>query len=258
MRERNLRQINEAVQLVNTGSSPIVLVCEHASRTIPAESHNLGLPEQHLDSHAAWDPGALGVATRLADRLDARLVAGAVSRLVYDLNRPPEAPDAITAQSELIAVPGNRDLDTAQRADRVARFYAPFQTALAQTIAAISQPVIVTIHSFTPIYHGQTREVQIGILHDTDRRLADAMLDIATRHTALHVGRNQPYGPEHGVTHTLRDHALKGGHLNVMIEIRNDLIARPEQQDDIADMLGAWIKAALKSATARGQMQCET
>ena len=78
---------------------PILIVCEHASNRIPAPYGNLGLPDKLRESHIAWDPGALGMAKRMADRLQAPLVAGAVSRLVYDCNRPPEAPDAVPSVS---------------------------------------------------------------------------------------------------------------------------------------------------------------
>ncbi len=235
-------------------ASDLVLVCEHASPAVPARLGSLGLSEEDRLSHAAWDPGALAVARALSDRLDAVLVASGVSRLVYDCNRPPEAPDAMPAQSERIAVPGNAGLAAADRADRVRLYYEPFRQALARQVAARAAPVIVTLHSFTPVFHGRRRSVQIGILHDSDARLADAMLDLSREHTALDVARNAPYGPADGVTHTLREHALRGGHLNAMIEIRNDLIAEDAAQRDMAAMLAGWLEQAVARVTvARGQ-----
>ncbi|MFN6983321.1 MAG: N-formylglutamate amidohydrolase, partial [Rhizobium oryzihabitans] len=112
--------------------------------------------------------------------------------------------------------------------------------------AAGRRVVVVTIHSFTPVYHGKFREVQIGILHDTDSRLADAMLSDAEG-SALTVRRNDPYGPEDGVTHTLRLHALSDGLLNVMIEIRNDLVANEQDQSAIAGFLNELMGKALSS-----------
>jgi predicted N-formylglutamate amidohydrolase len=125
-------------------------------------------------------------------------------------------------------------------------YYEPFRAALAQEVAARTSPVLVTIHSFTPVFHGRPRSVEIGILHDDDARLADAMLDSATRHTTLTTARNAPYGPEDRVTHTLREHALGAGHLNVMIEIRNDLIDTDTRQRDMAAMLSGWLGDALE------------
>ena len=187
----------------------------------------------------------MDVATVLATQLDAVLVASCVSRLVYDCNRPPSAPGAMPAQSEIYTVPGNMNLTAEQKAQRVAAYYDPFRTALADTIAKIDDPVIVTVHSFTPTYHGQPRAVEIGILHDIDTRLADAMMNTATRHTSLCVERNAPYGPGDGVTHTLCEHAISHGHLNVMLEIRNDLIETTAQQTEIAGMIAGWLTDAL-------------
>ncbi len=238
------------------GSSCVVLVCEHASNHIPASFDALGLSPEQRQSHAAWDPGAMGVASRLADRLDAALIASGVSRLVFDCNRPPSAPDAMPARSEVVDVPGNAGLTEAQRAARAADFYHPFHSALRAQIARVADPILITIHSFTPVYHGAQRAVEIGILHDSDTRLADAMLRTAGAHTQANVQRNAPYGPEHGVTHTLKEHAIGQGHLNVMLEMRNDLIETAAQQDAMADMLASWIAAACAHVGAAGGVQC--
>ena len=106
-----------AVEVLNpNGAGPAVLLCEHASAHIPAAYRGLGLSPAERKSHAVWDPGACALARRLSALLDVPLIAGAVSRLVFDCNRPPEAPSAMVERSELIDVPGNRNLTAAQRA----------------------------------------------------------------------------------------------------------------------------------------------
>lgn len=238
--------MQEAVEVINAGAkASVVLVCEHASRDIPAHFDGLGIDAAARESHVAWDPGALSVAREMSDDLNAVLVAGRVSRLVYDCNRPPEAPGAMPAQSEIFAIPGNTTLDDAARAERVARYYEPFRATLAATIKRVDAPVIVTVHSFTPIYHGKPRRVEIGILHDSDTRLADAMLAVAPEFTDLKVERNEPYGPQDGVTHTLKEHGLAHGHPHVMLEIRNDLITTEAEQQQMAAMISNWLRAAL-------------
>ncbi|MEO0915708.1 MAG: N-formylglutamate amidohydrolase [Pseudomonadota bacterium] len=229
--------------LRSTGRSPILLVCEHAVAHIPEEFQNLGLAETELESHIAWDPGALETATCLSQRLDAPLIYSAVSRLVYDCNRPPGAESAMPAQSETTHVPGNANLSKAERQSRIQRFYTPFEGLLAATLDARPDPsILVTIHSFTPVYRGKRRSVEIGVLHDSDDRLANALLQVAE---GFRIERNAPYGPDDGVTHTLRHHALPRGILNVMIEVRNDLIAAPVQCAEMADLLADWLSRAL-------------
>jgi len=227
------------------GRSAVVLVCEHASAHIPLAYGDLGLSADVQQSHVAWDPGALAVAEAMSEALDAVLVAGCVSRLVYDCNRPPDAPDAMPARSEAFDIPGNAGLTPAEKAARVRAIYAPFRQALAREVAAKPDPVLVTVHSFTPVFHGKPRRDEIGILHDRDSRLADAMLAEAAGQERFRAARNVPYGPEDGVTHTLREHALPHGHRNVMLELRNDLIATPAAQRGMADMLCGWVTAAL-------------
>ncbi|MGB3244720.1 MAG: N-formylglutamate amidohydrolase [Sulfitobacter sp.] len=245
---------NDIVLVLNPeGGSSVVVVCEHASCFIPEEFGCLGLSGDDQKSHAAWDLGAMAVAKGLSERLDAKLIASGISRLVYDCNRPPSAPDAMPSQSEVIKVPGNVDLTPEQRRDRIKRYYDPFRAKLNEALLAKS--VLVTIHSFTPIYFGTQRHVEIGILHDTDSRLADVMLQIAPAHLDADVRRNEPYGPQDGVTHTLKEHAIGAGHLNVMLEIRNDLIRTPHEQDAMAARIAGWLTDALERVQISGSMQ---
>ncbi|SFE27083.1 N-formylglutamate amidohydrolase [Roseivivax sediminis] len=216
-----------AVEMVNRyGRSPFVLVCEHAALAIPEELDALGLAPEARDSHAAWDIGARDVAVALAEGLDAPLVAGTLSRLVYDCNRPPEAHDAVPAQSEVIAVPGNRDLDAAARAQRVALVHDPFHAAVEEVAAG--RAALVTIHSFTPVYHGQHRAVELGFLCHHDESFARAALEVEAPRGRYRAALNEPYAASDGVTYTLRRHGDDAGRPAVMIEIRNDLIATAE------------------------------
>ncbi|MCY0092575.1 N-formylglutamate amidohydrolase [Hoeflea ulvae] len=225
----------------------IVLVCEHASRTMPKSLGNLGLDAAALDSHIAWDIGAMGVAEMLSDALDATLVSQRFSRLAYDCNRPPESPGAYPERSEIFDVPGNLGLTAAQKASRADALYHPFHKAIDDLIddrlAQGREVVLVTVHSFTPVYFGKVRDGHLGILHDDDSRLADAMLDAAAAARMELVRRNYPYGPEDGVTHTLKRHGLTRQIANVMLEIRNDLISDEAGQHvwaaRIAQLLGA-------------------
>ncbi len=238
----------DAAELINgDGSSPVLLLCEHASRRIPAKYEGLGLSEADRDSHAAWDPGAYDLGCVLSEALDAPFLAGCVSRLVYDCNRPPEAASAIPEKSERIEVPGNRDLPQDARDARAREVYQPFCKAVDCVLEQIGpSAVLVTIHSFTPVFHGMPRSVELGILHDADSRLADAMLHHANLIPHRVVARNEPYGPEDGVTHSLKLHGLSRGLANVMIEVRNDLLRTPEDIHRLAQELLLPLRSALE------------
>ncbi len=227
-----------AARVLNAhGRAHAVLICEHASRFIPAALNGLGLDEAAASSHAAWDIGALDLSVELMGALDAPLVHSRVSRLVYDCNRPPERIDAMPRVSEVFSVPGNANLTNAQREQRIRDVYEPFAQLVSSTLDTRPEPpVVITIHSFTPVYKGKPRSVELGILHDEDDRAAQLML----RHSessGLHVALNEPYSATDGVTHTLREHAIRRGLPNVMIEIRNDLIDTPTGVNHIAGLL---------------------
>lgn len=230
-------------------SGRIVLVCEHASNHVPARFARLGLSDATLASHIAWDPGALAVSELLRTTFDAPLVAGTISRLVYDCNRPPEAPSAMVERTDSIDVPGNKSLDAVEQTRRVNEVYRPFERALATLLDSRPDAVMVTVHSFNPVHLGRQRDVEIGVLHDADSRLADALL-ATMQDEDFDIRRNEPYGPQDGVTHTLKHHALPRGRLNVMLEVRNDLIADPPGQERIAAWLAARIDAAITEVAA--------
>ena len=151
----------------------------------------------------------------------------------------------VCESSEIYDIPDNRNLSQEDRTHRVETVYRPFQAALRQVMSPRRQGVLVTIHSFTPVYHGRKHDVELGILHDTDTRLADAMLAGASRHTQLATRRNEPYAARDGVTHTLAENALPRGWPNVMLEIRNDLIDTQARQSDIARQLRSLLVDAL-------------
>ena len=241
---------NDVVEVRNpAGAGVFLIVCEHASNFIPESFAGLGLDDAALESHIAWDPGAMAVAETMSSLLDAPLVAQRFSRLLYDCNRPPSSETAVPEMSEIYPVPGNAGLSAADRQARVDRFYTPFHDTLAacidRRINAGFEPVIVTVHSFTPVYKGVRRAVELGILHDTDTRLADALIETTKAGTDLVIRRNEPYNASDGVAHTLVEHGISRGLLNVMLEIRNDLIADAASQTEMAERLSTCLTGAL-------------
>lgn len=229
-------------------NAEVLFVCEHASNFIPDAFDDLGLTPAQKVSHIAWDPGALGVAQALATRLHAPLVAGGQSRLIYDLNRPPSAPSAIPEQSEIHDIPGNQNLSQADRQSRVSQVYAPFYAALVEILTErrAHLKLMVTVHSFTPVFKGTARAVELGILHGKDSTFAQAMMAQMPDDCPFKVELNQPYSAIDGVAHTLDEHGHKNDLLNVMLEIRNDLIETPVQQQEWGDLLAPWLLRTLQ------------
>ena len=241
-----------AIVVENNSSSPFVVVCEHAGLEIPSGLGDLGLSVSELQSHVAWDPGAAIVAEVLATELKGVLVKQRYSRLVYDCNRPPSSGDAMRDLSENTMVPGNSNLSDVEKSWRIENIYQAFHDAVAAQLDKKDQPVLVTVHSFTPVYKGQLRAVDVGVLHDEDSRLADAVLKFSAFDDQITVKRNEPYGPKDGVTHTLQLHGKSRNILNVMIEIKNTLIGDEESQRHYGVQLAQTIKDAVQSLNTAG------
>jgi predicted N-formylglutamate amidohydrolase len=181
--------------------------------------------------------------------MDATLIHAPVSRLVYDCNRGPDMPGAMPARSEVHDIPGNAAIDAAERLARTEAVYLPWANGLhnliARRIAMGRRPVIITIHSFTPVYFGKPRAVEFGIIHDADPALALAV-HAAARKTPLKAEVNEPYSAKDDVTHTLRLHATPYGLPNVMLELRNDLMADTAAEEAMADMLAPVLNMGLE------------
>jgi predicted N-formylglutamate amidohydrolase len=244
------------VSTVNAyGQSPFVLVCDHASNRIPVAYGSLGLSLVQRLTHIAWDPGALAVALELAVLLDAPLIHSTVSRLVIDCNRDVDAIDLIPKISERTEIPGNATISAEDSATRIALFHSPFHNTidalLARRAEAGKDTVLVTVHSFTPVYKDVQRPWQIGLIHGTDPTFTAAVRDaLAADEPSLNIGWNEPYSALNGVTYTLEHHGDRRGLPDAMIEIRHDEILEPRG-------VGLWAARLAKCLTAARETLAE-
>ncbi len=236
-------------EIVNAGgASPLVLVCDHASNRVPRALHHLGLAPAPLREHIAWDIGAADVARRLARRFDAPLALTGYSRLVIDCNRALNDPSSIAAESDGIAVPGNRGLSQGQRLQRAETLFKPYHDAVARLVAHKHEPAIVSIHSFTPVFQRTRRPWHVGVLWNEDRRIALPLIEALRRNPELVVGDNEPYSARDGVGYTIAAHAERAGLAHVALEIRQDLIATLAGAEQWADSVGDALEAAFAAA----------
>ena len=224
-----------AVEVVNeTGRSPIVLICEHASNYIPAEYGDLGLSAVELERHIAWDIGAANVTRALSQLLDAPAFLATYSRLLVDLNRPVHVPAAFPIRSEATDIPGNLALADAERDRRSRLIFTPFHERLSTHIdhreRTGQRSVLVAIHSFTPVYLGKARHWHAGVLFEKAAPFAHSIIRHLQSDAALNVGANVPYGVARDEDYALLVHGDDRDNLAVLIEIRNDLIAHRSEE----------------------------
>src|SRR5579863_9867860 len=215
--------------LRETGASDLLFTADHAGRAIPRSLGRLGLPDSELERHIGWDIGIAGVTERLSAALDATAVLQTYSRLVIDCNRDPSVPGSIPEISETTVVPGNRGLSAEQRAARRLAIFEPYHARIRSLLdarqAAGRRTVFVAMHSFTPVFKGEARAMQVGVLYNRDARLAGILLDLLRAEGDLVVGDNAPYAVSDVTDYGVPTHAEKRGLPHVEIEIRQDLIA---------------------------------
>ncbi len=220
------------------GSSPFLLICEHASNLLPTALNTLGLRSEDLSRHIAYDIGAAGVTETLAKLLNCTAVLQRYSRLAYDCNRPPEAPGAMPEKSEVYDIPGNRNLTPHDKLKRVNEIYRPFINRIAEVIDTRTchgqHTICVSVHSFTKNYFSKDRDVELGLLFDRDPWLAN---HLARSFPQFDTRLNEPYGPKDGVMHLMNQVASPRGLKHLMIEIRNDLINNTRGQQEWAQRL---------------------
>jgi predicted N-formylglutamate amidohydrolase len=236
------------------GSSPFFLACDHAGRLIPSALESLGLSDEQLDRHIAWDIGAAGVARRLADELGATAILQRYSRLVIDCNRPPDAADSIVRRSERTDVPGNADLTPSESEERARAIFWPYhdeiRTRLDRRAAEGRPTVLVAMHSFTPVFLDRARQWHAGVLYNRDARLAMQLLRVLRDEGDLVVGDNEPYAAGDLTDYTIVHHGERRGLLHVEIEIRQDLITDVRGQDAWAARLARLLPRALAAHEA--------
>jgi predicted N-formylglutamate amidohydrolase len=230
----------------------IILIADHARNSIPEEYGALGLPPEQFERHIAYDIGVEAVTRGLAQRLDCPALMARYSRLLIDPNRGADDPTLIMRVSDGAIIPGNAFVDDAEREARLVRFHRPYHRAIRSEIDnAIAQgadPVLVSIHSFTPYWKGIARPWHAGVLWDQDDRFAAHLINALRAQGDLNVGDNEPYsGALEG--DTLYTHGTKRGLRHGLIEIRQDLIARQSGVDEWITRLAPVLEAFMKGGS---------
>ncbi len=231
----------------NTRKSRWTITSDHAANTVPEFVNNgdLGISTQDMSRHIAYDIGAAGVAQALGDLLDAPVICSNFSRLVIDPNRGHDDPTLLMKLYDGTIIPANRHAGALELEQRLEACYRPYHRALAALIARRQDPVLLSIHSFTPQLKGRPkRPWEIGVLYAQDDRLARALLDVLDDEDDLTIGDNEPYHG-HLPGDAVDTHALTHGHLNVLVELRNDLIETQQQQRAWAERLAPLLEKAL-------------
>lgn len=235
----------------------VVLTCEHGGNRVPARYRRLfDGRERMLSSHRGWDPGALELARLLARRLRAPLISATVTRLLVDLNRSADNP---TLFSHITApLPDN------EKERILAAHYRPYrgkvERAVQGAIRRGGAALHLSVHTFTPVFRGQRRAVDVGLLFDPARDAESAFCDrllheiVVTdddglRRRPLAVRPNEPYrGTDDGLTTALRTNLPSDRYLGIELEVSQRFPRRGGSAwERVQSRLAASLEAALRA-----------
>ncbi len=224
-----------------TTDTALLVFGDHASRGVPVRYKGLGLPEDDLGRHIAWDIGTEVIIRALSARFGCAAHIAGFSRLLIDPNRDPNGDGLIPTISDGTVIPANQDISEMERAVRMAEFYAPYHGGLSKAVeqlsAAHKNPLVLSIHSFTPHpLTGTKREMDLALLVKDDTVTAERFMARAkTILPDFDLRINQPYSA-YDLNHTIDVHAAHLRHL--AIEIRQDHISDDASAEAMAVLLG--------------------
>lgn len=209
-----------------------LVTCEHGGNRIPADySDRFAGNEALLQSHSAYDPGALSMARGIARQLGSPLIYSTISRLLVDLNRSLGSPRLHSENIQSLPVKDRREI--------VERYYLPIraraEAVIDHAIARGECVIHISSHSFTPELDGAVRQADTGLLYDPARigevALCSAWQACLRAHEpGLRVRRNYPYtGKSDGFTAFLRRRFSAPEYVGIELEINQDIILKGGQ-----------------------------
>lgn len=204
----------------------LVLSCEHGGNEVPAAYRQLfRRAGTTLATHRGLDIGALGAARYLQRRFGAPLVYATVTRLLADLNRSEGHPRLYSEFS--------RALPREAREALLAAHYHPYRDevhrVITRNLAAGGSVLHLSMHSFTPVLQGETRNAELGLLYDPERPLELRFCRVWQRRLRellpeARIRRNYPYhGAADGFQRVLRRNFQTPRYVAVELEVNQGL-----------------------------------
>ena len=201
----------------------ILFIADHASNYIPKSLDNLGLNKNLFNTHIAYDLGIKELCINLSKLLKSKFITGEYSRLIIDLNRGLSDPTLIPEIVDRKIIPKNIKLSKNEKRNRISEVYNRYHNNIKRTIKSDHITILISLHSFNPIFKNKKRNIHFGILSNQDRRLSNYVIT-EMRQIGLKVGDNEPY-EGNLIGDTMYKHGLKNNLYHTLIEVRNDLLS---------------------------------
>lgn len=223
-------------RILSDHEAKVFFSCEHASQTFP---DGWALPEGDRwlkDTHWAYDLGAAELTEELAARFQAEAILSGFSRLLVDPNRPVDSDTLFRGEAEGRAIGLNQDLQEEDIDRRMKGLYHAYHDAFGGAVAQSEASVIFSVHSFTPVYEGERRPMEVGVLFDEEEALAEGVAR-ALHEGGFKVAMNEPYSGKAGLIYAVQQHAHASGRHAIEVELRQDLAVQPEARARVVEAL---------------------
>jgi predicted N-formylglutamate amidohydrolase len=216
-------------EVIGPRSDRLLITCEHGGRRVPPRYRALFRGhEALLATHRGWDFGALLLAREMAAAFDAPLIASTTTRLLVDLNRSIGHPRLYSEVTRPLPEPERRAI--------LARYYLPHRERVDAAVRAAltegGRALHIASHSFTPVWHGEVRRVDVGMLYHPARR-AEAevarrwLVELGRLRPDLQLRRNYPYhGRSDALSSVLRRRHSDDDYLGLEIEVNQRHVLR--------------------------------
>ncbi|MGC9328495.1 MAG: N-formylglutamate amidohydrolase [Candidatus Hinthialibacter sp.] len=229
----------------------LLITCEHGGNQIPPEYQSWFEDSQDLlNSHRGFDLGALAMARRLAARFNAPLFYSTTSRLLADLNRSRSHPYLFSE----ITKPAPQEVKEAILRDYYDPYRGEVERAMDEALEEHQIVIHISVHSFTPVWDGMERKVDIGILYDPSRAKEKEfarqwLMKIREMQADWVVRRNHPYrGIADGFTTHFRRRLSAQEYVGIELEINQKWLAEPSRK---GEQLAESVEEGLQNVLSR-------
>jgi len=180
------------------------------------------------------------MARELTNDLNAVGLLSRYSRLLVDVNRPLNSPTLFRDIADGKHVMLNNNITAAERTRRINFYYQPYHTAMQRILKQHPIRLVLSIHSFTPVYEGARRQVQIGVLFNKRSDLAESLQKDFAKN-GYDARLNEPWSGKDGYMFAV-DSVETEARRCVMLEFRNDLLRNSEWRARVRGLLVAELR----------------
>ncbi|MGC6509224.1 MAG: N-formylglutamate amidohydrolase [Myxococcota bacterium] len=244
-----IHQIDETVEIYGNSKNPrLIMTCEHASKRIPFE-HSLSLQEQQIvNDHWGWDIGISELTKQLCHNLDALSIHARFSRLVCDANRDPSHPTLVLEKADGVDLSFNPSSPELAQS-RLDHFHVPYHDKLDQLLRQnlSHKPILLSMHSFTPVWNHQLRQMDIGVLFDKEAPLNQNLYQALC--SSFFTAQNQPYSGKHGMMYSATRHGQNHQLPYLELEVNQHLLSTAERIRQVANAMTPCLSLWLSELT---------